>query len=108
MGAGPTDAEEIKKHPFFDSIDWAKVYNKGYAMVKPPLKKIYPQAINSSIFDDTPKSPHTGINTNGQNESSSYMNLDSNVSTGLVKGSDNNIPGWSFVIPAAPDHLIAS
>jgi hypothetical protein len=73
-------------------------------MAKPPLKKIYPQAINSSIFDDTPKSPHAGINTNGQNESSSYMNLDSNVSTGLVKGSDNNIPGWSFVIPAPPDH----
>jgi hypothetical protein len=77
-------------------------------MVKPPLKKINPQVINSSIFDDTPQVPHSGgaaPTNSGQNESS-YMNLDSNISTGLVKGSDNNIPGWSFVSPA--DQQIAS
>jgi protein-serine/threonine kinase len=38
LGAGPTDAEEIKKHPFFDSIDWEKVFARGYEMVKPPVR----------------------------------------------------------------------
>jgi serine/threonine protein kinase len=28
LGAGPTDGEEIKKHPFFDGIDWDKIYNR--------------------------------------------------------------------------------
>ena len=26
LGGGPTDAEEVKKHPFFRSIDWKKLY----------------------------------------------------------------------------------
>lgn len=29
LGGGPTDAEEVKKHPFFKSIDWTKLYQKA-------------------------------------------------------------------------------
>lgn len=28
LGAGQDGADEIKRHPFFDSIDWNKVANK--------------------------------------------------------------------------------
>ncbi|KAK8806980.1 hypothetical protein WA158_003739 [Blastocystis sp. Blastoise] len=28
LGSGPTDAEEIKNHPFFKNIDWKKLYLK--------------------------------------------------------------------------------
>lgn len=33
LGAGKDDAAEIMRHPFFESIDWVKLYNKEY---KPP------------------------------------------------------------------------
>lgn len=35
LGSGPTDAEEIKRHPFFRSIDWTKLINRE---VEPPFK----------------------------------------------------------------------
>ena len=31
LGSGPLDAEEIKTHPFFASLDWDKVYRKEMA-----------------------------------------------------------------------------
>ncbi len=40
LGAGPSDAEEIKKHPFFDSIDWEKVLNREYEVPKPEDRQI--------------------------------------------------------------------
>ena len=30
LGAGLSDAEELKAHPFFASLDWQKVFNKEY------------------------------------------------------------------------------
>lgn len=73
MGAGPTDAEEIKKHPFFDSIDWDKVIEKTYEVPRPQVRQIMKQNINPSIFEDIPADfGHDGEGT-------------------------NNIPGWSFV-----------
>ena len=35
LGAGPTDAEEIKSHEWFEDIDWNKIENK---MLNPPYK----------------------------------------------------------------------
>ena len=32
-------AEEIKKHPFFKSIDWTRLFNREYKMPEPYLKK---------------------------------------------------------------------
>jgi len=40
LGAGPTDAEEIKKHPFFDNVDWDKVVNRQYEVPKPFIRPI--------------------------------------------------------------------
>ena len=34
LGAGPTDAEELKKHEFFKGIDWKMVEQKKYKMPK--------------------------------------------------------------------------
>jgi len=35
LGGGDTDAEEVKKHPFFDGIDWVKLRKKE---LTPPFK----------------------------------------------------------------------
>eukprot|EP00455_Lapot_gusevi_P054030 TRINITY_DN855_c0_g1_i4.p1 TRINITY_DN855_c0_g1~~TRINITY_DN855_c0_g1_i4.p1 ORF type:complete len:419 (+),score=117.03 TRINITY_DN855_c0_g1_i4:104-1360(+) len=35
LGSGSTDAEELKSHPFFQGLDWGKVYRKEY---EPPFK----------------------------------------------------------------------
>mmetsp|Transcript_27237 Transcript_27237/g.20385 ORF Transcript_27237/g.20385 Transcript_27237/m.20385 type:complete len:113 (+) Transcript_27237:2256-2594(+) len=40
LGAGPTDAEEIKKHPFFNEIDWEKVYKRECSVPKPVVREI--------------------------------------------------------------------
>ena len=39
LGAGPTDAEEIKKHQFFKDINWEDVANEKLKMPKIPPKK---------------------------------------------------------------------
>ena len=31
LGSGPSDAEEIKAHPWFEAIDWEKIQNKELA-----------------------------------------------------------------------------
>ncbi|CDW74610.1 protein kinase domain containing protein [Stylonychia lemnae] len=73
LGAAPTDAEEIKKHPFFDGIDWDRIIRRDYEVPKPNIRQIVQQEINPSIFEDIP------LNIDGVN--------------------NNNIPGWSFVNP---------
>jgi len=40
LGAGPSDAEEIKSHPFFKDIDWDKALKKELKPPKPYIKKI--------------------------------------------------------------------
>eukprot|EP01135_Chromosphaera_perkinsii_P002157 Nk52_evm91s217 gene=Nk52_evmTU91s217 len=56
LGSGPTDAEEVKKHVFFDGIDWQKLYNKEYETPYDPspndemdLKNFDPEFTNQSI-----------------------------------------------------------
>ena len=41
LGGGPTDAEEVKKHPFFRSIDWKKLYEKDLPVPFVGLEWIY-------------------------------------------------------------------
>ena len=38
LGAGPTDSEEIKCHPFFAGTNWDDVYNKKLIAPKPYIK----------------------------------------------------------------------
>lgn len=35
LGAGPDGSDEIKRHPFFESIDWDKVANRAMPVPKP-------------------------------------------------------------------------
>ncbi|KAM0673424.1 Serine/threonine kinase [Gurleya vavrai] len=46
IGSGKGDGEEIRKHPYFDGIDWDDVYNKRY---KPPFN---PGESLQSNFDE--------------------------------------------------------
>ena len=43
LGAGPTDATELKEHEFFEGIDWDKLARKGYEMPKIQVKSSVPQ-----------------------------------------------------------------
>ena len=33
LGGGETDAEEVKKHPFFEHISWQELYDKKVCWV---------------------------------------------------------------------------
>lgn len=44
LGCGPTGAEEVKNHPFFDGIDWNIVYRKGYKVPHIPQYDISEEA----------------------------------------------------------------
>ncbi|CRH02885.1 rac-beta serine/threonine protein kinase, putative [Plasmodium relictum] len=48
LGSGVTDAEEIKRHPFFKSVNWDDVLNKK---VKPPFKPPLFNQIDLQNFD---------------------------------------------------------
>ena len=41
LGAGPTGADEIKKHPFFASIDWNCVEELRLEVPKPIFQKTH-------------------------------------------------------------------
>ena len=77
------DVEEIKNHPYFDDVDWNKIYNREY--MPPPIirdsNKIkffgYPQF----FFDDN-------NNKNGDEGTNNNYFDDNN---------NNNYEGWSFV-----------
>jgi len=40
LGAGPSDAEEIKKMPFFKGVDWDFVYQRKQPVPVPPKKPV--------------------------------------------------------------------
>ncbi|XP_048864033.1 ribosomal protein S6 kinase alpha-2 isoform X3 [Brienomyrus brachyistius] len=48
LGAGSDGVEEIKRHPFFTSIDWNKLYRKE---VKPPFKPAVGRPEDTFHFD---------------------------------------------------------
>ena len=49
LGSGPTDAEEIKEHPWFDELDWSKILRKEYTPEFIPPSK---SATDTANFDD--------------------------------------------------------
>ena len=49
LGAGPSDAEEIKSHPFFQGIDWEMVARRELKPPKPRIKQIKPLTTNEMI-----------------------------------------------------------
>ncbi|XP_045124395.1 ribosomal protein S6 kinase alpha-2-like isoform X2 [Portunus trituberculatus] len=48
LGAGPEGVEELKRHPFFSSIDWNKLYSKE---IEPPFKPAVSKADDTFYFD---------------------------------------------------------
>lgn len=40
LGAGPGDAEEVKKHPFFKGVDWREVLERKLKPPKPSIKPV--------------------------------------------------------------------
>ncbi|CDU23532.1 probable protein kinase C [Sporisorium scitamineum] len=48
LGSGPTDAEEIKAHPFFRDINWDDIFNKR---VPPPFCPTLKNPSDTSWFD---------------------------------------------------------
>lgn len=48
LGSGPTDAEEIKQHPFFAPINWDQVYAR---QLEPPFKPSLTSETDVSRFD---------------------------------------------------------
>jgi classical protein kinase C len=48
LGAGPTDAEEVKAHPFFRDINWDDMFNKRVA---PPFRPTLKNPSDTSWFD---------------------------------------------------------
>lgn len=48
LGAGKPDVEDVKHHPFFASIDWAKLEARS---VEPPFKPTVGGATDTSNFD---------------------------------------------------------
>lgn len=48
-GSGPTGADEIKSHPFFNDIDWARLANKEIAA---PFKPIIGHECDTSNFSE--------------------------------------------------------
>eukprot|EP00003_Mantamonas_plastica_P010729 TRINITY_DN201_c0_g1_i1.p2 TRINITY_DN201_c0_g1~~TRINITY_DN201_c0_g1_i1.p2 ORF type:complete len:289 (-),score=107.14 TRINITY_DN201_c0_g1_i1:1420-2286(-) len=48
LGSGPSDAEELKTHPFFDSLDWETVYNRE---MEPEFKPELESSTDVGNFD---------------------------------------------------------
>ncbi len=57
LGAGPGDAEEIKTHPFFKSIDWETAMARKLKPPKPRLRPIAETAgLSFDMFRDSDQS----------------------------------------------------
>lgn len=68
LGAGPHGADEIKEHPFFDGVNWDRVYARGYKVEPPHIRNTNVQKpMAESIIED------------------------------LGNRDENKIPGWSFI-----------
>ncbi|XP_008561792.1 PREDICTED: ribosomal protein S6 kinase alpha-2-like [Galeopterus variegatus] len=48
LGAGIDGVEEIKRHPFFGTVDWNKLYRKE---IKPPFKPAVGRPEDTFHFD---------------------------------------------------------
>lgn len=48
LGGGPSDAAEIKRHPYFADMDWVKLQRK---QLRPPFKPRVTSEMDTSNFD---------------------------------------------------------
>ena len=59
LGSGPDDAESIKAHPFFSSINWIDAANRNLQPPKPRMNSLVKTANLKNVFADKDK---MGIN----------------------------------------------
>lgn len=52
LGAGPGDAEEIKKHPFFKNINWEDAMQRRLKPPKPYIKPIVESGATFELFNE--------------------------------------------------------
>ena len=52
LGAGPTDSDEIKIHPFFKDINWDDAMQRRLKPPKPLIKPIVETGINFETLTD--------------------------------------------------------
>jgi serine/threonine protein kinase len=102
LGAGRTDAEEIKSHSFFRNINWKDVYERKLVHPRPPKKDIkltkaalsleeraYGAYANIGKFD---------VHKLDEFESVIQEDVQRNGTEPQRQDLDRNwIPGWSFI-----------
>ena len=81
-------ADEVKKHPFFDGIEWKKVMNKRYRMPEPYLSKRFRNFLKTKEDKLDNKAPDE------------YENIrkEAMMKCNLLEMKENYVDGWSFVI----------
>lgn len=52
LGSGEEDAEAIKRHPFFASLDWDQVYKKQLKPPLPKMKKLIPYLFSEEVLQE--------------------------------------------------------
>jgi len=55
LGGGPSDAEEVKSHPWFSGINWDDVINKRLKLPKPYIRPVPKNLSLPNIFRDNRK-----------------------------------------------------
>jgi serine/threonine protein kinase len=80
LGSGPRDAEEVKEHEFFSSVNWKNVYDRK---IKPPYRPLIRSELDFSNFDqifleEDPNSCTTQVltTTTEQYDNFSYIRKD--------------------------------
>jgi serine/threonine protein kinase len=53
LGGGPSDSEEIKSHPFFESINWEEAMQRKLKPQKPYIKPIVDRRGSFGAFKET-------------------------------------------------------
>eukprot|EP00123_Amoebidium_parasiticum_P011289 comp20628_c1_seq1/m.26682 comp20628_c1_seq1/g.26682 ORF comp20628_c1_seq1/g.26682 comp20628_c1_seq1/m.26682 type:complete len:439 (-) comp20628_c1_seq1:259-1575(-) len=87
LGAGPTDVEELKQHPFFADINWDDLYHRR---IKSPIR------------------PEVGLPEEAKNFDSKFTSqppVDSPCDTQLSNSQMNTFLGFTYVAPHVLDEL---
>ncbi|KAH7368995.1 kinase-like domain-containing protein [Plectosphaerella cucumerina] len=95
------DAEELKRHAFFDDIDWEAL---GKKLITPPFKPKLKSATDVSYFD--PEFTNALDNSGSLNERAAALARGFATSTPLSPSVQANFQGFTFVDESAlDDHM---
>lgn len=89
LGAGPNGIEEMKKHPFFSTINWEKLFKR---QVIPPFKPAVSRAVDDAFYFDKQFTSKTPKDSPGVPPSATAHEL---------------FRGFSYVAPTLIDAVLA-